>query len=140
MARIEDKLRTAAMNYTPLTALLGSGANNFRWYETQLLEGSAFPAVVVTLVSNVRDYALDRRMATSFTRLQIVVWDPNPEEASTVEQTIVQFLDQFSAYGPIAGQAANFVLNSRATIYPDTQPPIYQRLIDVRVFDNELVN
>src|SRR6266702_4637443 len=138
--RIEAKLRNAALAYAPLAALLGNTAQSFRWYETQLVEGSAFPAVVVMLISNARDYAFQRRMATSFSRVQFTIWDTDPTRASQIEETLVEFLDQFNAYG-ISGlsQNANFVLNSRSTIYPDTQPPNYQRIIDAKLFDNQLI-
>jgi hypothetical protein len=143
MARLEAKLRTAALAYSPLATLLGNGGNPnlFRWYETQLVEGSAFPAVVATLVSDPKDYCFTHRMSTSFTRMQFTIWDTDPSNASLVADTLANFLDQFNAYG-ISGLSvnANFIVNSRATIYPETQPPVFQRIVDAKIFNDDLVS
>lgn len=134
-----SKIRIGALAFPGLTALLGGDTQNgFRWYENQLKQGAQFPAVVVTLVSDPRDYVFLARMATSFARVQFEVWGYDPVQNDAVVQALAQFLDQFNAYGiPGLPQNANFILNDRATMYAMTQPPQYQRVIDAKIFNNE---
>lgn len=138
---IETKLRTAALAFPGLTNLLGgTNPNTFRWYDTQLRQGTAFPAIVVTLVSNPADYVFTGILATSFCRVQFEVWDYDPEDAYQVEQQLGKFLLQFNAYGsPNLPANANFILNQRKLLYADTQPPQYQRITDARIFNNSTI-
>ena len=142
MTPLTEKIRNAALAYPGLTALLGgTNPNLFRWYQTQLKPSSAFPAVVALTVSNPSDYAFTYRMKTSFARVQLTVWALSPEDCASVEDQLEAFLDQMNLYG-ISGlvQNANFIVNARDGLYPETQPPQYQRIIDVKVFSNESVN
>ena len=136
-----SKIRTGALGFAGLTALLG-GASAFRWYENQLQQGSQFPAVVATLISNPRDYVFNQRMRTSFARVQIEVWGYDPVANDAIVEQLAAFLDQFAAYeasGTAAIQAANYIVGDRGMLYPDTQPPQYQRIVDVKFLDNDNV-
>jgi hypothetical protein len=132
---LEVKVRTGAAAYAPLTALLGSSP--FRWFDTQLPQGATFPAVVAQLISNPQNYYMGGQMDTSFARLQLTVWDTDAERARAVEAAISSFLQQFTASGAPAGRAKpNYIMNTRQSMYPQTQPPQFQRIIDAKLFDN----
>lgn len=135
---LETKLRTAALAFPGLTSLLGGNTQNtFRWYDTQLRQGTVYPAIVVTMVSDSSDYVFTGILATSFSRVQFEVWDTDPEHAYIVQQQLEAFLLQFNAYGlPNSPANANFVLNRQKKLYADTQPPQWQRITDVRIFNN----
>lgn len=140
MPTLEAKLRTAALADSALTALLGTSP--FRWYDTQLDETvNVFPAVVVQLISAPDMYALNRRMPGYFSRMQFTIWGTSGENARAVETELVCFLNQFNAVG-VAGlqQYPNTVLNRRTSMYVQTQPAKWQRIVDVSIFNNENAN
>jgi hypothetical protein len=134
---LETKIRTAAAAYSPLVALLGSSP--FRWYDTQLVQGSAWPSVVAQLVSNSPTYALPGALTASFARVQFTVWDIDAERARTVESTITAFLAATN-FGPNSSPVtvtANYILNTRQSMYPQTQPPQFQRIMDCKLFNDD---
>lgn len=141
---LKVKLSTAALGFAGLTRLLGgTNPNLFRWYDTQLVAGRngwGWPAIVVQIISNPSDYAVNRRMATSFARVQFTIWSTDPIVNEAVEQELLAFLDQFNAAG-ITGlsQNSNLVVNERDGMLPNEQPPQFQKFIDVKIFDNDLV-
>jgi hypothetical protein len=134
---LEVKLRTAASVYGPLTALLGTSP--FRWYDTQLLQGTTFPAVVVQLISNAPTYALPGALTASFARVQLTVWDTDAERARAVEAAIAAFLaaTNFGPYSSPVTVFANYILNTRQSLYPQTQPPQFQRILDCKIFNDD---
>ena len=136
---IQQKLFTGAQAFAPLANLLGSAP--FRWYDTQLRQGSAFPAVVVTQISNPKNYAFQSRVTTSWYRMQFDLW-AQPDSAATgqLAMALFAFLDQFNAIG-IAGlsQYPNLVVGDRGGIEPNLEPPVYRRTIDVRMFNNDTI-
>ncbi len=143
---LEAKLRTAALAYPDLVALLTNVPSiprfpDFRWYDVQLLQGTAFPAMVVQLISGGQTYTLNSRLSTSFNRMQFTIWDTNAERARQLESVLYAFLDGFNPAGVRADlQAApNFVVLTRQGMYPQTQPPQYWRTNDVQIFDNTQV-
>lgn len=136
---LEAKLRTAAAAWPDLAALLGSSP--FRWWDTQLNQAvNVFPAIVVLLVSSSDTYALNRRLPGGFSRVQFTIWADSGQDARAVEAELVCFLNQFNAIG-VQGlqQYPNSVLNRRGSLYPRTEGPKYQRVLDVSIFDNEQV-
>ncbi len=146
MASLEVKLRTAALAYADLVALLTNVPTvpnfpDFRWYNIQLLQGTKFPAVVVQLISGGQSYTLNSRLSTSFNRVQFTIWDTDSERGRQVEQVLYAFLDGFNPAGvrPDLQAAPNFVVLTRAGMYPQTQPPQFWRTNDVQIFDNSAV-
>lgn len=135
---LEAQLRSTALAFTGLTSLLGgSQSKYFRWYDTTLAQASVFPAVVVTVISGPLDYTFEHRLATGWQRLQFDIWDIDPERSYQVQQQLETFLDQFNGYGtPNLQLYANQIINERKVIWPQTQPPQYQRIIDARMFFN----
>lgn len=135
MATLESKLFTAAQAYAPLTALIGTNPTN--WWDTQLDQQSAYPAVVVFQVSNPKIRGFQGTSPTSWKRMQFTIWGASGAQARAVEQVMYGFLAQFNAYG-ISGLVANAceVLDVRGGLYAETQPPKYLRIMDAMIFDN----
>lgn len=135
---LEARLRTAAAAFPGLTALLGSSP--FRWYDTQLAQDSAFPAITVLLVSDVLMYSLQGILQTSWSRVQFTIWDIDPESARNVEAELMLFLAQFNGDGVMISFSPpvckNFILTRRSGFYAQTQPPNYWRTVDAKIFNN----
>lgn len=137
---LKDRIRAAAIVYPGFTALLGT--NPFRWYDQQLNQGSAFPAVVVTTVSNPPTYAIVGRLPTSFSRLQFTVWSTNDaagtSKLAALEALITEFLETLDLVGiPGLCSYSNRVANVRDGFFPLPSPGNPQRLIDAVVFSND---
>jgi hypothetical protein len=147
MASLEVKLRTAALAYPDLVALLTNVPSvpqfpDFRWYSIQLLQGTKFPAVVVQLVSGGQSYSNYQRLSTSFNRVQFTIWDTDSDRGRQVEQVLYSFLDVFNPAGlrsDLTG-APNFVILTRAGMYPTPNPPQFWRTNDAMIFDNTAVS
>lgn len=135
---LKDKIRTAAAANAGLQALLGTSP--FRWWNLQLNQGSAFPAVVAQIISDPQDYCFTGQLPTSFARVQLTLWDTDSERLETLQSALYDFLAGFSGSG-ITGLVAqpNFVMNSRDGLYAQSQPPRYLRIIDAKVFNNSTV-
>lgn len=136
---LKDKLRTAAAAYAPLTALLG--ASPFRWYDTQLVQKSAFPAIVAQVISDPKSYVFGGRLPTSFARVQFVIWDIDSQRIETVKSTLFDFLDTFVGDGisqsPLV--KGNYIVADRDGMEPQTQPPQWKRIIDAKIFNNDSI-
>lgn len=137
MATLLAKLRSAASADTTLAGLLGSSP--FRWYDQQLVEGTAFPAVAAFVVSRVPQYSVSQMLTTAEYRVQINVFDPNPETARAVASAIEQFLTTFNAYS--AGDSnpiqPNRVVNQRDGGIVQTDPLTAMQIMDVMIWNNE---
>lgn len=130
---LEAKLRTGALAFSGLNSLIAG-----RWYDSQLLQGSAMPAVVVLTVSNPRNYVVGGRLPTSWQRVQFTIWGSSGEQARAVVEQLASFLDQFSAAAGITKPAYdNLIVNDRGGMYVETQPPLYQRIVDAMIFAND---
>lgn len=136
---LKVKLFNAASANAGLQALLG--ASPFRWYDTQLPQTAAFPAVVVFQVSDPRDYEVRGQMSTSWNRIQFTVYGTGNDstEASAVVAALLNFLRGFFAYsaGSTATQSANKVVSDRDGGIAQTQPLTYQRFVDVMILNDE---
>jgi len=133
---IKAKLFAAASTYGALTALLGT--NPFRWYDTQLQQGTAFPAVVVRLISNPRSYVTAGRMPSSFGRVEFKVYGAGNDSQNAdlvISNGLLPFLDTFNASAqPLGG--ANYVEGDRDFGIAQTQPMTYLRVVDARIYDD----
>jgi hypothetical protein len=141
MASLLVKILNAASAYAPLTALLGASPN-FRAYDMQLVQGSAFPATTIQQISGPQVYSLTGRLATLTVRMQINVFGapPGGESARAVIAAWISFFDQFNADG-IAGRAIspNQCLSPVELGIPATAPLTYIIRMDVFIFNNSLV-
>jgi hypothetical protein len=138
---IEAKLYAAAQLNPGLLALLGGAAPNFRWSDTQEIPGSPYPAVVVHKISNPKLYSLggptiSGRNPRSQVRVQFTIWEGfTPDGSATVEQAIYAFLDTFSATP--TGYPDNQIMNVTDGLYAETQPGVYQTMIDVMIRNDD---
>ena len=149
-----ERIRTAALNYPvlsgspavttyPLRTLLGSGSPLiFRWYNAQLIEGSPLPAVTVFSVSNPPTYVFTQRTQTTFSRVQFVIWGgqgaAGVAAAQAVTYVLYPFFDTLNLVGiPGLAMYNNTIIGDREAVFPQTDPLIYQRVLDVRIFSNE---
>ncbi len=154
MASLAERIRTAALNYSvtagspaittfPLRALLGSGSPViFRWFDTTLAQKAAYPSVVMQEVSNAPSYVYCTRLNTSFSRFQFTIWggqfSGGVTAADQVSDVLLSFFDQLNLVG-ISGlsQYNNIVLSNRRAVFPMTDQPVYQRVMDVRIFSKD---
>ena len=154
MASLAERIRTAALNYSvtagspaitafPLRTLLGSGSPViFRWFDTTLVQKAAYPSVVMQEVSNAPSYVYCARLNTSFSRFQFTIWggqfSGGVTAADQVSDVLLNFFDQLNLVG-ISGlsQYNNIVLSNRRAVFPMTDQPVYQRVIDVRIFSKD---
>jgi hypothetical protein len=139
MPALKDRIRAAAIATPALTAILG--VNPFRWYDQQLVEGSAFPAVVVQSVSDPQTYAYTGMMPTSWSRYQFTLWGVNTGPGilamQGLETALQTFLNSLNVIG-ISGlvQYPNLIVAARDGFKPLPKPGNPQRLIDVMIFNN----
>jgi hypothetical protein len=143
MTPLKQKLRAAAAGNSGLTGLLGTSP--FRWYNLQLLQGSAFPAMVVQIISTIPKYGYTMRAQNPVqNRVQFTIWggaaEAGDQAAHNVEAALKTFLDGFNAIG-ISNLALypNHITLERDGFFIQTDTGIYQRLIDVMIWDNETI-
>ncbi len=141
MSTVEVKLRTLAAASPALQAFLGTPPAVFRWWDTQHVQGSAFPSVTAWRVSTVTDYRMQGRNTFDQPRFQLDVRDPDPEHGRSVAAAIMAFLDTLNlavAGGTVTGkQAPSFVLNVRDALDYNLTPVVWVRHIDVRLWNLE---
>lgn len=135
---LEIKLRTQAAAFSELTALLGT--TPFRWYDVQIAQGTAFPAIAVQVVFDGDTYVFAGRLATGFTRVQFDIWDTDPVRLRQVEGALTDFMNVFNGTG-IQGLVAygNFFVMRRQGLTPNPTRPPYRRICDVNIFSSDLI-
>lgn len=134
-------LLSQASAYLPLASLLATAPGNpaaIAWYDTQLAQGSSYPAITVQKISDPQTYALTGRMATSQSRMQFTIWDTDSERSEQVLSVLCQFLDQFNGVGPanLPGYP-NEVANARQGFVPEPKPPRFTQMVDAMIFWNQ---
>ena len=138
---LKEKLRAAASADPNLSGLLGSAP--FRWYDIQLSQGSAFPAVVVQIIATVPLYGFTMRAQRPVqSRVQFTIWggqnDVGRETAIAVDTALKEFLDGFDAIGiPGLARYPNYVRLERDGFFYQADTGIFQRLIDVAIWNDE---
>jgi hypothetical protein len=138
MASLEARIRTAAAATPALTALLGSSP--FRWYDSILAQGTAFPAVVMQLVSTNDTYVNSGRIPSGFARYQFAIWDTDAERGRQVDAAITTFFTTFD--GPARGGApqcwyGSQIVMRRSTVFAQPEPLKYQRVLDVNIYSTD---
>ena len=131
------KLRTAAALDATLAGLLGSSP--FRWFDQQLSQGTAFPAVAAFVVSNIPQYSNTQLMITAQYRVQLNIFDPNPQKTREVANAIRTFLTTFNAYSPGSPTSLqpNRVVMQRDGGIAQTQPFTAMQMMDAIIWNNE---
>jgi Protein of unknown function (DUF3168) len=141
---IKERLYAAARLDAGLAALLGSGSPVvLRWFDIRLEQGTTFPAVVVTQISNPRTYAVSGRLPTGFSRIQFDVYGTgnDSQEADAIVTALAKFLDGFSGGTGVTGksQYSNLIVADRDAGIAQTQPLTYRRIVDAQIFMNDLL-
>jgi hypothetical protein len=141
---LKVKLRTGALAFTGLTALLGGTTSNlFRWYDTQLVagqNGGGWPAVVVRVISDPQAYVFTSQLATSFARVEFTIWSTDPIVNEDVYAQLNLFLNQFNAIGiPGLVQYPCQIVNARDGLLPNEQPPQFLKTVDAKIFSNSSI-
>lgn len=136
MPSLKAQLYTAAAANSGLTALLGTPP---RWFDEQLEQGSTFPAVTVTMISNPQDYSLLGPLATSWVRVQFSIYGAgnDSENANAVADALFSFIQTFDALGlPNSPSRPNYVVGDRDFGIAQTNPLTYMRIVDYQLFVN----
>lgn len=149
----EVKMRTLAQQDDVLLSFFRSDSNGtFRWFDRQLQPGyiTQGTCVRVRRVGTVRQYAHETRTRRSVSdmaqpRFQLDVMDYDPERARSAAAAISDWLAtvdfssdaQFASPRTSPTRHPNFVLNQRAGMEPELQPPVYVETLDIRIFDQE---
>jgi hypothetical protein len=141
MTPLDVKLRTAALADSNLPGILTGNSFTgtqaqfngvFRWYDTQLFEGSPYPAVVVTDISPV-PYQGQQRNPISKVRVQFLLWEGStPDATGNYLSALLSFIDSFSG-----STGRSLIVNDGSRgFYAATQPSIYQRIVEAYIFNN----
>lgn len=139
MATLEQKIRAAAAGYAPLAALIGTGSPVvLRWYDRQLVQGSAYPAVVAMTITNPPGYVFTGRLIPSWALCQYTVWggtgDAGVQSAEAVSAALEDFFDQLDLVGNgRAIQQNNLIIANREAAFVQATTLIYQRVLEVRL-------
>lgn len=137
---LEQNLRTNIMNDSGVTAVLGD-----RLYITRLPQNPVYPCAVYQRISTVRQPTMNQQgntrwMSSGWARFQFTTFSNDgaggAAAAIAAADAIRAALPKFnlsSEGGPMTG-APNFVVGERAGDIPDTMPPVYTQMLDVKVF------
>lgn len=138
MSDLKTKIRTAASANVGLSAALGTSP--FRWFDERKPQNAGLPCVVVTIVGKSPTYVITGRLRTGWSRVSFVIWGSTPgsSNAYAVENALLTFLDQLNLIG-ISGlqQYPCNVVMQRDSLYTQSEPPIYQRIVDAQIFSND---
>jgi hypothetical protein len=131
---LETKLITAMLQNFCIAGLVGN-----RIYDTQEVPGSVFPSLVVQVISHVPPYVTAGRVVTALYRVQFTLWGgkfaAGQQNADALRDALFQFLDTFSALP--AGQVATRVVMDRRALFPRTDGPIWQRVVDAMIWSDD---
>jgi hypothetical protein len=143
---LKARIRNAALADASLLTLLGTASPaSLRWYDTQLPQGSSFPAMVVQVISNPKVYTNAGRLRTSFARVQFTAWADQTSGGATalglIEQAMQTFLDGLDLVGiPGLVQYSNQIVGKRDGFYAQTQPAKFWLVLDVKMFWNDSIS
>lgn len=145
MESLEQILHDALLAQSGLTALIGQ-----RLYLVQLpqdvLTFSNWPAVVYQRVSTVPLYThsfdTGQQASVGWARFQITSWSRGPSsgnESDQIARAIHAALQTFNAWAdPICPSvvisAPNYLLNRRMHVEPQTDPPLFKQILDVKIW------
>jgi hypothetical protein len=137
MPSLEARLRSAAMVNSTLATLLGT--TPFRWYDSTLQQGTAFPAVVVQQIFGGDIYTWAGRNPTGFSRYQFAIWDTDPERGRLVDDAMSDFFTTFNGPQisgvPLCWYGAQVVLRL-SKVFSLPEPVLHQRILQVSIFSN----
>lgn len=141
-------MRTAALAFSELQSLIDPAKVGAGWYDNQLPQSAPgiptvpFPCIVVQRISAPRQYTLTRRLNTFWARYQFTIWggqfSAGSEARRTVRTALMDFVDSLNLYGVTNIPAnAGYIVGDRDALYPITDGPVFQQLIDAMLFVDE---
>lgn len=136
---LKERIRNAALSDATLLALFGTvSPASLRWYDTQLLPGSAFPAMVVQVISDPEMTANAGPLPTSFARVQFTAWadqtSAGAEALQAIHYAMVQFFATLNLTSAGGLHGPNRIVGKRDGFYAQTQPAKLLLLIDAMIF------
>ena len=137
---VKDRLRSAALAYTPLTALIGQN-----WFDNQLPQEANIPAIVAQQISVRRLYNLGNRPTRGWWRFQLTVWggqfSAGAELRGQIRDVLIDFITTtLNLYGiPSLPAFSNYIDGDRDALFVQTNGPVYQQLVDVVLFVDETI-
>jgi hypothetical protein len=153
---LELKLRTLALQNAQMVALFTGPQNAFLWFDRQLAQGDI--AKPVQPVSSNPVYMGVKRVSSqrpcdnqggvspmAAVRLELTLASYSAENARQAAMAVVLFMNTISlcyagAWGSpqtAPSQNPNHLLNERAGMLPQLQPPCYTEMQDWRVWNRE---
>ena len=138
---LEEFVRTALLADATLNAAIGG--NLFLMQLPQnLLNGTPFKALTFQRVSTQREYAHSGPADVGWCRFQFTAWANTAhaaEDSLNIGYALFNALKTFNAAAlpaspPVLHQYPNFVINQFMGIEPNTKPPIYKCILDVRIW------
>lgn len=135
---LEQTLRAALIADPGVNPLLGSNI-----FLVQIPENPTYPVCAIERVSTVPLYVqqLDSTQASGgWVRFQITVWASSAtsgHDVDTIALAILSALRGFNLWQPTGDplrNAPNYMLNRRMGVEPQTSPPLYKAIMDVRFF------
>jgi hypothetical protein len=144
----ETKITTLARLDPTLQPLLsGTGAQPYRWFEIQRVEGqiTVGQCVVMRRISTVNYYAQSGQLATEVIRFQLNCCAlQDPEAARALATAVTNFMlsincmvtDQFTSPPTTPRQRPNRQLGQRPAMEVETGIPVQIQLVDFKVWNN----
>ena len=138
---LEEIVRTALLAYTALFSAIGGNLFLLQLPQS-LLNGSPFKALTFQRLSTKRQYSHSSPADVGWCRFQFTAWANTTAagaDSHAIGYALFNALKTFNAWALPASPevltgAPNFVINQYMEIEPQTQPPIYKNVLDVRIW------
>ena len=141
--QLEQIIRNGLLSDTGVAALLGTNL-----FLIQLPQDSFSPSInppgtghsaraVYQRISTNRLYAHASTNDSGWSRFSFSIWDYTPGSVLAIATAITNALQKFTAQSsdsPPTPNAPNFVIDQRMEVEPETNPPLYKSILDVRFF------
>ncbi len=137
MASLETRFRAAILGNAGVSALIGD-----RMDDRQLAQNPIYPCVRYQRISTIFLYSQERgseQGGVGWARFQVDCLAIIGDDADAIATAISQALQTFNLWSPpaspvVVNTAPNSVLNRRAAIEPNTQPPVFKTILDIKVW------
>ena len=138
---LEQIIQNALVADPGVSAVIGS-----RLYLLQLPQNPTYPAAVFQRVSTVPIYShspdVGQQGSVGVARFSFTAWATGAHSGATMEAcaaAILAALQTFNAWAlptspQVITQAPNYVVGRRMGIEPQTDPPLFMSVIDVKIF------
>lgn len=148
----ENKLVTLASADPTLQSYFGTPPSVFRFFDRQLAQTYWAQGLCCSfrVVSTVRDYYMAGLSTLSAPRVQFDIrasprYGFTPEQARAARNALITWLgtvsfsesNDFNSPPTSPPHSPNFILNERAGMDVQTDPPVYVESIDVRIYNQE---